>query len=72
MSSLDKYQIAAQAGTLQPCNCIGPQRGEPRCPCGMRNVIKRDGRWIQQEVDLGPAPPDKPMVIGHASTGGAR
>jgi hypothetical protein len=38
-----------------PCNCIGPQRGEPRCPCAMRNVIKRDGRWIQIEQDLGSA-----------------
>lgn len=38
-----------------PCNCVGPQNGEPRCPCQMRKVIKRDGRWIQPEVDLGPA-----------------
>jgi hypothetical protein len=36
------------------CNCIGPQNGQPRCPCQMKNVIKRDGRWVQKEVDLGP------------------
>ena len=36
------------------CNCIGPQNGQPKCPCMMRNVIERDGRYIQREVDLGP------------------
>lgn len=38
------------------CNCVGPQRGEPYCPCSMRarRVYKRDGRWIEPERDLGP------------------
>jgi hypothetical protein len=36
------------------CNCVGPQPGMPRCPCQMRGLIQRDGRWIQPEVDLGP------------------
>lgn len=36
------------------CNCVGPQNGEPLCPCKMRNVIIRDGRYIQKEHDLGP------------------
>lgn len=36
------------------CGCVGPQRGEPRCPCQMRGVIERDGRWIVPEQDLGP------------------
>ncbi len=39
------------------CNCVGPQRGEPRCPCLMRNIIVRDGCWIQPEVNLGPVIP---------------
>lgn len=39
----------------RPCNCLGPQPGMPRCPCAMRHLVKRDGRWIQPEVDLGPA-----------------
>lgn len=43
------------------CNCIGPQNGQPRCPCMMRGVIQRDGRWIQPEVDLGP-------VVKHATS----
>ncbi len=42
------------------CNCIGPQNGEPLCPCLMRNVIERDGRYIKREQDLGPV--RKPMV----------
>lgn len=36
------------------CNCIGPQNGQPRCPCMMRNVVQRNGRWVQLEQDLGP------------------
>ena len=41
------------------CGCIGPQRGEPLCPCMMRgrNVVQRDGRWIEPEKDLGPVRP---------------
>jgi len=37
------------------CNCIGPQRGEPYCPCAMKSkgVYQRDGRWIEPEKDLG-------------------
>ena len=37
-----------------PCCCVGPQNREPLCPCKMRGVIKRNGRYIQPEVDLGP------------------
>lgn len=40
------------------CNCIGPQRGQPRCPCGMRGIVARDGRWVQLERDLGPVLPE--------------
>lgn len=42
------------------CHCIGKQPGEPECPCVMRarGIFKRDGRWIQPECDLGPAPDD--------------
>lgn len=45
-----------QSTMMMPCNCIGPQPGFPRCPCQMRGVVKRDGRWIQLEQDLGAAP----------------
>ncbi len=36
------------------CFCVGPQNGEPRCPCMMRGLVQRDGRWIEPEKDLGP------------------
>ncbi|MBD3844254.1 hypothetical protein IED13_00990 [Bosea sp. SSUT16] len=44
------------------CNCIGPRNGEPRCPCAMRNVTERDGRWIVPEQDLGPVVRQKPTT----------
>ena len=37
------------------CACIGPQNGEPLCPCRMRGVTIKDGRYVRIE-DLGPAP----------------
>lgn len=38
------------------CYCIGPQNGEPLCPCRMRElkIEKRNGRWVEPEKDLGP------------------
>lgn len=42
------------------CNCIGPQNGEPLCPCKMRNVVQRNGRYIKIEQDLGPV--KQPLV----------
>lgn len=44
-----------EAGPVRMCNCVGPQRGQPLCPCLMHGVIVRDGRYIKPEVDLGPA-----------------
>ena len=38
-----------------PCNCIGPQNGQPVCPCQMRSVTIENGRYVRR-VDLGPAP----------------
>ena len=35
------------------CNCIGPQNGQPLCPCQMQNVKVVDGRYVFQQ-DLGP------------------
>ena len=41
-----------------PCYCIGPQNGEPLCPCKMRSfrVYQHNGRWIKpgSDKDLGP------------------
>ena len=40
--------------TVSACACVGPQNGQPLCPCAMRGVIVRDGRYIVPERDLGP------------------
>ena len=37
---------------MSACCCMGPQRGQPVCPCRMRNVVIRDGRYVE-EIDLG-------------------
>jgi len=39
---------------LRPCNCIGPQNGQPVCPCAMRSVTIENGRYVERR-DLGPA-----------------
>ena len=39
------------------CFCIGPQNGDPVCPCRMRSVKIRDGRYIIEQ-DLGPVKSD--------------
>jgi hypothetical protein len=48
------WLAANQPEPLHPCNCIGPQNGEPRCPCAMRNVRIVDGRYVMPAQDLGP------------------
>lgn len=51
----DWFNVAFPAyGQAHICNCVGPRNGEPRCPCRMRGVIERDGRWVEPEKDLGP------------------
>lgn len=44
----------AERMRVRACNCVGPQNGQPKCPCAMQGVIIRDGRYIQPEQDLGP------------------
>lgn len=36
----------------QACGCMGPQNGEPVCPCAMKHVRIVDGHYIQIS-DLG-------------------
>lgn len=45
---------------VRPCFCVGPQNGQPACPCAMRNISIQDGRYVQI-VDLGPAPEEIPF-----------
>lgn len=37
---------------MSTCFCVGPQNGQPVCPCRMRNVVVREGRYVE-ETDLG-------------------
>jgi hypothetical protein len=38
---------------LRACHCIGPQNGQPVCPCSMQSVTVENGRYVQVN-DLGP------------------
>lgn len=42
------------------CACMGPQNGEPLCPCQMRGMIQRDGKWIRPEQVIGDVIPQVP------------
>lgn len=42
-------------GQSHSCGCVGPQNGRPLCPCQMRGVQIKDGRYVIPERDLGPA-----------------
>jgi hypothetical protein len=42
------------AGRSHACNCIGPQKGAPLCPCMMQSVTIEAGRYVERR-DLGPA-----------------
>lgn len=44
---------------MSVCFCMGPQNGEPFCPCQMRTVKQMDGRWVRI-VDMGPV--QKPFI----------
>lgn len=58
-ASHQRYHLIEAMGA-RACNCIGPQNGQPRCPCMMVGIVERDGRWVQLERDLGPVAPHWP------------
>lgn len=35
------------------CACVGPQNGQPLCPCRMKNLTIEDGRYVEKK-DFGP------------------
>lgn len=45
------YESSFPAASM--CGCIGPQNGEPLCPCRMRQVTIKDGRYVEV-IDHGP------------------
>jgi len=53
---MKKFDLqSVDAGKGSPCFCVGPQNGEPLCPCAMKSVIIRDGRYVRIQ-DFGPVP----------------
>ena len=55
---------------MHACNCIGPQAGQPLCPCMMRSVAVKNGRWVEPKRDLGPVV--EPSVTWPPASIGAR
>lgn len=45
--------MGISANEIRSCNCIGPQNGEPVCPCMMHHLKIVDGRYVQV-IDYGP------------------
>lgn len=59
---LEKLRQSQPSPLTSPCNCMGPQNGQPVCPCQMRGVVILNGRYVRT-TDLGPAPISE--QIGH-------
>lgn len=55
MGSIVEYArgVSVASDATHSCFCRGPQNGQPLCPCAMRDVTIRDGRYVQI-IDLGP------------------
>jgi hypothetical protein len=52
-----KYDYITQLNISPgPCYCIGPQEGEPLCPCLMKQVGVKNSKYVTLEQDLGPVP----------------
>ena len=44
-------QCNKEAPDVRICNCIGPQRGEPACPCAMRQQREAEARILKSYFD---------------------
>lgn len=38
------------------CFCVGPQDGQPQCPCRMATLEIIDGRYIERRDDIDQGP----------------
>ena len=67
---LTKQGIASAAAMgTHSCNCIGPQDGKPLCPCQMRGVEIKNGRYVKT-IDYGPVREPVPP-LRYRATGGS-
>lgn len=76
MSKRDESNMWHSAMTTKPieqshpCGCIGPQNGQPLCPCRMRGGVQiKDGRYIET-IDHGPASDGALMKVLKEAYGG--
>lgn len=53
MTKLDLVNAARDEREPHVCGCVGPQNGQPLCPCRMRGVQVINGRYVEVR-DLGP------------------
>lgn len=53
MNRTTNYTTPPFEVSLRACGCIGPQNGNPKCPCMMQNMRQVNGRWIET-IDHGP------------------
>lgn len=60
---MTNHSWQSSGSEMRACNCIGPQNGQPVCPCAMRSVTIENGRYVRKE-DLGPANPSKRFDFG--------
>jgi hypothetical protein len=51
----DTQKLMDRINRPRACFCVGPQNGEPLCPCRMRGVTVRNGRYVGI-IDYGPVP----------------
>lgn len=70
MSAAD-WDSKVQALGANACGCVGPQNGQPLCPCQMRDVKVVNGRYVRIQ-DFGPAPADDAFCKRHPAPDATR
>lgn len=60
---MNNHSWQSTGNEMRACNCIGPQNGQPVCPCAMRGVTIENGRYVRKE-DLGPVKPERRFDFG--------
>jgi hypothetical protein len=49
---LGGYSVGAKVSNAQPCNCIGPQPGETKCPCALAGEAAMGRKMIEEGVTI--------------------
>jgi hypothetical protein len=51
-NSASGYSVGAQVSNATPCNCIGPQPGETKCPCALAGEAAMGRKMIDEGVTI--------------------